>query len=140
MGPLSTLLACAVHLGTIPSPTAWEVSVVAAPVAEPDVDDQVRAALREALAARRALATGGTPLTATVLEAAWTPTRRSGAALLWEARLVVLLEGGGRRVTRQRSLLVASPSDAAAARAARSAAFAELARQVAEDGVSHLLQ
>lgn len=137
---LIALLGCAVHLGTAPAATRWTLAEVVAPVAEPDVDVHLRGALLDALAARRALDPGGAPLTATVLDASWVPTRRSGDALLYEARLAVLFEGGGRSGVRRRVRVALDPGDAAAARAARDEAFRELARQVAEDGVSWLLQ
>lgn len=137
---LLLLAGCAAHLGTIPASGGWALTEVAAPVAEPDVDVQVRAALLDALAARRALANDGSPLRATVLEAAYVPSRRSGDVLVYEARLTVRLDAGERTVTRQRARLVSDPGDAAGGRAAREAAFRELARQVAEDGVSWLLQ
>ena len=138
---LSTLLAaCALHIGTIPASHVWRVESVLAPVAEPGVDEQVRSAVLDALAARSAHDAEGEALRLTVVEASFTPTRRSGEVLLYEARLAVVFAGGECESTRRRWRTVVDPGTAGDARSMREAAFAELARRVADDGVSWLLQ
>ena len=141
MAILSTLLlACALHVGTIPVSHRWRLEAVDAPVAEPGVDEQVRSAVLDALAARRALGEDGVPLRVTVVEASCSPARRSGDVLLYEARLAVIFSGEGHDSTRRQWRTFVDPGTAGEGRAAREAAFADLARRVAEDGVSWLLQ
>jgi hypothetical protein len=143
MGPLSTLIvtlaACSVHIGVLPVEGAWSIGAVSAPVAEPEVDGWVRDGLVDALAARRALASGGPVLSAVVTEASWTPARRGGDVLLYEARLTVRVEGGGKVVTRTRTGSVVDPGSAGEGRALREKMFRGLARQVADDAVTWLL-
>jgi hypothetical protein len=134
------LVACALHAGVMPAGGGWRLDDVVAPVAEPGIDDAVRAAVLDALAARGALDAGGTPLVVTVVAADWRPTRRSGDVLLWEAVLTVRFEAAGRAVTRTRTRVVTDVADAAGARAVREEAFAILARQVADEGVAVIAQ
>ncbi len=143
MSSLSTvallLAGCSVHVGVLPVRGTWTVAEVAAPVAEPDVDDWVEEAVTTSLGLRRALDPAGGALRVTVTEAAWSPSRRAGDVLLYEARLTLRLEADGRTVTRTRSWTVVDPGDAASARRLREDTFRALARQVADDGVTWLL-
>lgn len=130
---------CALHLGVLPATGAWAVGDVSAPVAEPDAEAWVRESVTTALAARRRLDPSGTPIRITVTEAAWSPARRSGQVLLYDARLTLRLEGGGRVVTRTRSWTAVDQGNAAGARALREDTFRMLARAAADDGVAWLL-
>lgn len=136
---MSTLLVlfvgCVLHLGTVPSP-GFAVVEVSAPVAEPGVDEAVRREVGHALGGQAAV--GATPLRLTVERADWRPGRRTGDVVLYEATLAVRFrtEVAERLVTE--STVVADPGSAAAAVPARAAAFAELAKRVAADGVAWL--
>ena len=136
---MSTLLwwfaGCTLHLGTVPS-AGFSVAEVAAPVAEPGVGDAVRAAVGQALAERRA--TGAEPLTLTVERADWRPGRRSGAVVIYAATLTVRFAAAGRERRVTASTEVPDPGTAAAAVGVRAAAFAELARRAADEGVTWL--
>lgn len=130
------LLACTIGLG--PPPVAsWDLAPVRAVVAEPDVDRAVEGALLEELAAAGALGRGR-KLTATVLEAGWTPIGRSGETVLYEARLVVLLEGDGKEQRFSATLTRTDPGSAIAALSAREASFRELAIVIARKSISWL--
>lgn len=133
------LFGCSVHLGTVPVEGRWSVATVDAPVAEPDVDAWMAEALAAALASRGALDPSGPAVTVTVTDASFTPARRAGDTLLYDARLTIVVEAGGRTATRTRTWSVVDPGDAAGARALREATFRTLARQVADDAIAHLL-
>ena len=133
------LIGCTVHLGVMPASGAWSVGDVSAPVAEPDVDTWVRESVTTALSARRALDPSAPAVRVTVTEAMWTPARRSGDVLLYDARLTLRLEAGERTVTRTRTRTVVDPGGAAGARVLREDTLRALAREVAEDGVGWLL-
>lgn len=140
MSTLALLLfGCAVHLGTIPVDGGWRVVRVEAPVAEPDVDAWVGEAVTSALAARGAHDPAGDVLRVTVTEASWSPARRSGPTLLYEARITLAIVAGERTGTRTRTWTVVDPGDAAGARALREDALRALARQVADDAVAWVL-
>lgn len=130
---------CTLRVGVMPASGAWAVGDVSAPVAEPDVESWVRESLTSALASRRALDPAGSPIRVTVTEATWSPARRSGDVLLYDARLTVLLEAGGRAVTRTRMWTSVDPGNAASARALREDTLRMLALAATEDGVSWLL-
>jgi hypothetical protein len=132
------LIGCSLHFGVLPSAGAWSVGSVLAPVAEPDVDDWARESVTSALASRRALDPAAPGVTITVSEAAWTPARRSGGVLLYDARLTLTLQAGERVVARTRTRTVVDPGDAAGARALREATLRALAREVADDAVAGL--
>lgn len=106
-------MGCALHVGVPPSGEGWQLPTVTAAVAEPGVDDSVRAAVTDALASRRAL--GGRPLAVTVEEASWTPSRRSGDVLLYDARLVVRFDAGDRSRRAWAARAVIDPGSAGAA-------------------------
>lgn len=134
VGPVILLLtACAVHLGVAPAVHRWSLSEVRAPVAEPGVGDAVRRALLADLAARGALDPAGPGLDVEVRTADWTPSRRAGAVLLYDARLVVRVGAGegSREAWAQRS--VPDPGVAAAVPELRARVFGELADQVAQE-------
>lgn len=143
MSALSTVIllvvGCSVHVGVLPITGTWAVSAVEAPVAEPDVDAWTRDAVASALAARGALDPAGGALRVTVRDAAYTPSRRAGDVLLYEARLTLEMEAAGRTVTRTRAWTVRDPGDAASARSQREASLRTLATQVAEDCITALL-
>ncbi len=133
---LPLLLGCTVHLGLPPS-RGYAVVRVDAPVAEPDVDTRVRAAIEGALAARGA--SGSEALSVVVERASWSPARREGDVVVYTAELRLRLASGGRSRVAVASSQVPGPADAALARQARAAAFAALAERAAADGVTWLL-
>jgi hypothetical protein len=133
------LVGCALRVGTPPVEVAYGVGAVQAAVAEPGIDALVSAGLVSALVARGAYDAAGPAVTATVVAADLSPTRRAGDTLMYELRLVVRFEAAGAAWTATRTRLMADPGSAGTARAAREAALASLARQVTEDGVSWLL-
>lgn len=126
---------CHLHLGVAPADSTYRLAAVYAPVAEPGVDEAVRAAVLDALAARRAHDAGGEPLTVTVERADFVPGRRGEGGLVYEARLVVRLEVGTRArvVSASRPVLDGGGSSGVAELRAR--VFGELAREVAADGI-----
>lgn len=130
------LAGCTLHFGTPPSP-GYAVVRVDAPVAEPDVDVRVRAAVEAALAARGA--SGTVPISLQVERASWSPSRREGDVVVYLAELRVRLVAGSRSRASSVSAQVPAPADAALARQARAEAFAGLAERAAVDGVTWLL-
>ena len=130
---------CTLHVGVMPASGAWAVGDVSAPVAEPDAESWVRESVTTALASRRALDPAGAPIRVTVTEATWSPSRRSGDVLLYDARLTLRLEAGDRVVTRTRTWTAVDPGDAAGARVLREDTLRMLARAAVEDGVTWLL-
>ncbi|MDP2305354.1 MAG: hypothetical protein Q8P18_04940 [Pseudomonadota bacterium] len=130
---------CTVHVGVMPASGAWAVGDVSAAVAEPDAETWVREAVTTALASRHALDPAGPAIRVSITEAAWSPARRSGDVLLYDARLTLRMEAGGRVVTRTRAWTAVDPGDAAGARALREQTLRMLARAATEDGVTWLL-
>ncbi len=143
IAPILLVLGCALHLGVIPAEGRFVVLDVRAPVAEHDIDAWVRESVLVALAARRAFDPAGVPVRVTVTEAAWEPSRRSGATLLYQARLVLRIEAGSpdapRVGTQSRALFVVDPGTAGGARTLRESTFRALARAAAEDAVAWLV-
>lgn len=133
---LALLVGCALHVGTPPA-RGYAVIRVDAPVAEAEIDVALRASVAAALAARGA--SGSDPLSLEVEVASWTPSRREGELVVYLAELRVRFVAGDRSRSSRSSTLVPGPGDAAGARAARAAAFADLADRVAADGVTWLL-
>ena len=130
------MAACAVHLGTVPTP-GFAISEVVAPVVEPGVDVAVRGAVDEVLAARSAL--GPEPLALRVERADWRPARRAGDVVVYDATLAVRFRATGRERLVTVSTSLSDPGSAGAADPVRAAAFAGLARRAAEEGVAWLV-
>lgn len=104
---LSTLVAC-LHLGLVPpdsvggagSDAVFGDIEISAPVAEPGVDEALRTALSQALAARGGLG-GGPVLAVTITNAALDPTLRGdpagqGGGLWYRATLVARVDTPSR--------------------------------------------
>ncbi|MBM4391384.1 MAG: hypothetical protein FJ090_09700 [Deltaproteobacteria bacterium] len=130
------LVGCALHVGAPPT-RGYAVIRVDAPVAEASIDTALRSSVEAALAARAA--SGSEALALEVELASWTPSRREGELVVYLAELRVRFVAGERSRSSASSTLVPGPGDAAGARAAREAAFADLAERVAADGVTWLL-
>lgn len=139
MPPLSSLVlvACTWHVGNPSVEQGWALQPMLAPVAEPDVDESVRAAMAAALAARGA--TGTEPLTVTVTRAELLPSQRGEAGLVYEARLDLQIAGGGRSRQLVVRELVPDPGTAAEAQSARAQVFAALADRAAALAVAWLV-
>ncbi len=126
--------ACAWHLGEPPTPS-WRLAVVA-PVAEPGVDDALRAALARAMPSSPT--TGEAPQAQVrIVTASWEPSPLAsdvaGGSLTWRAVLVVEVqvpEQGPPLATLRAERAVAA-RDAGGAVDARAAAFAALAAELA---------
>jgi len=131
------LLAACVHLGTVPVGEGWNVVAAHAPVVEPGVDEAVRGAVVQALAARQAA--GPAPLHVWVERADWRPGRRTGDTVIYDATLAVRFVAGARERTVTASRPVPDPGTAGAAVEVRAAAFLALARQAADEGVAWLV-
>jgi len=137
------LTSCAWHAGTPPTGRGLAVGDVAAPVVEPGVADALAEALGAAI--RRRGAMGPDPVDALVEEASFVPAAAgSGRVGAWTATLRVRFRRLGpaaRDLVLSRDLLVAAPDPASSAGIpqARAAAFALLARAVAEEAVEVLV-
>lgn len=129
---------CRLHLGVAPPASFYRLAAVYAPVAEPGIDEQVRAAVAEALAARGAWRGSGVDLVVHVERAELVPGRRGEAGLAYEARLVVRFEAGDRRRTVSASRPLVDPGGSAGVAERRARLFDELAREVAVDGITWL--
>jgi len=135
------LIGCALHWG-VPPATDWSVGEVQSLVAEPGLGLALEQELASALAAQRMIAPGAPPVDAVIVQAESVPTGRAGDQILYEVRLGVRFTasaGGQAQVwTQTRSRLLPDPGSAGLAQAARSAVFAELVREVAQDAVLRL--
>jgi hypothetical protein len=132
------VMACSVHLGVAPVSGQWAVQSVSTPVVEPEIDAWFRESLTTALTMRGAWSASGDPIRATITEATWAPSRRSGAVLLYEGRLTVRIEAGQRSWTRTRSWTTVDSGDAAGSRRSREDTFRALSRLMADDVVAAL--
>ncbi len=141
------LIGCALHWG-VPPATDWSVGEVQSLVTEPGLGLALEQELASALAAQRMIAPGAPPVDAVIVQAESVPTGRAGDQILYEVRLGVRFSaslpspsaaGGRAQVwTQTRSRLLPDPGSAGLAQAARSAVFAELVREVAQDAVLRL--
>lgn len=107
-------------------------------MAEPGIDEQLRAAVADALAARGAWSEQGVDLLVHVERADLVPGWRGEAGLVYEARLVVRFEVGDRRRTVSASRPLVDPGGSEGVAERRARLFAELAREVAVDGITWL--
>jgi hypothetical protein len=122
-------------VGTAPT-VGFQLAASSAVVAEPGVEEAVRAAVIDALAARRAL--GPEPLFLRVTRADWRPGRRTGETVIYDATLVVEFSTGARTRTVTVTSPEADPGNAGNAALLRAAGFRRLAEAAAAEGVAWL--
>jgi hypothetical protein len=128
---LLLLQGCFLHLG-IPPAAQWSVAPVQSVVVEPGLEQDFQQALMAALSGRAALGSNASPeVHAQVLIADFTPSLRS-EALLYEARLVVLITAAGQSTQFSATRLAPDPGSAGLAQGLRSELFSELSQVVAE--------
>jgi hypothetical protein len=132
---------CRYHLGSPPSTVGLRVSEIQAPIAEPGVADAMAEALGAAI--RRAGAEGERAILVRVERASFEPCiSRAGQVLVWEAELAatfVLVGPRPREIDLQRSTRLGLAGVGAQVDQPRAAAFAELARVLADEAVSSFL-
>lgn len=136
------LCACHYHLGRPPSAGGLVIGAVEAPVAEPGLPEVLEVALAAAI--RQRGAQGARLVQARVLRAELSPdAARGGEIQAWRATLEVRFELLGPApwvlVLRREEVVPAAGMGAAGLPATRAAAFADLARVLAEEAVDSYL-
>jgi hypothetical protein len=134
---------CAYHVGQPPvAEGGFSVAPVRAPVAEPAVADALRAALVDALAARKALGHAHTVETR-IVSLTETPVATDEAGRVHRVAMTVELrvnDTGKQTVLRGERAFVVAPDDPVTGASARAEASSSLARELAVDGVEWLLR
>lgn len=128
---------CTLHLGSPPAPT-FRVAQVLAPVAEPNIDVVVLAAVESRLALAAPSAEPTVAINLLVERADWAPSRRDGDVLVYSARLRVKVSTPSLDRACDLSAEVLSPSAAELAPPVREDAFGNLAERCAAELVAYL--
>ncbi len=135
---LCALTACSYRLGRPPVEQGFQIGAVVAPVVQPEIADELTAALAGAL--RRLDVTGEQVLDARVTRADWAPAAaRGGSVASWEATLEVryVMQATDRVFESRRSTIVtAEGADPGALDVMRSDTFRTLASASADEAVA----